>query len=133
MRSIRTERWKYIENLRPDWTFTTHIDLKVKRTDSGAYFPSWRAAADKDPAAKAIVASYYKRPAEELYDLKADPDEKVNLAGDPRSAKQLADPRSRLAACCSAPGDVGAVPVTPTCERVPVGGEGARGGGPGLP
>src|SRR3546814_4453217 len=72
--------------------------LKVRRTDSGAYFPSWREAADKDPVAKAIVDSYYKRPAEELYDLKADPDEKVNLAGDPRYAKQLAELRSRLAA-----------------------------------
>src|SRR3546814_888791 len=117
-------RWKYIENLHPDWTYTTHIDLKVRRTDSGAYFPSWREAADKDPVAKAIVDSYYKRPAEELYDLKADPDEKVNLAGDPRYAKQLAELRSRLAAWRKAQGDSGAVPVKPRFERGPMSGEG---------
>src|SRR3546814_16545454 len=78
--------------------------LKVRRTDSGAYFPSWREAADKDPVAKAIVDSYYKRPAEELYDLKADPDEKVNLAGDPRYAKQRAELRRRPAALRQEPG-----------------------------
>src|SRR3546814_21124108 len=133
MRSIRTDRWKYIENLHPDWTYTTHIDLKVRRTDSGAYFPSWREAADKDPAAKAIVDSYYKRPAEELYDLKADPDETVNLAGDPRYAKQLSELRSRLAAWRKAQGDSGAVSVKPRFERGPMSGEGDWGRPPFLP
>jgi uncharacterized sulfatase len=124
MRSIRTDRWKYIENLHPDWTYTTHIDLKVKRTDSGAYFPSWREAAERDPAAKAIVDAYYKRPPEELYDLRADPDEKVNLAGDPRYAKELAGLRARLHAWRKAQGDAGQVPVKPRFERGPMDGEG---------
>lgn len=124
MRSIRTDRWKYIENLHPDWTYTTHIDLKVMRTDSGAYFPSWRDAAEKDPAAKTIVDSYYKRPAEELYDLQADPDEQVNLAGDRRYARELAGLRARLAAWRKAQGDSGTVPVKPRLERGPMDGEG---------
>jgi N-sulfoglucosamine sulfohydrolase len=124
MRSIRTDRWKYIENLHPDWTYTTHIDLKVQRTDSGAYFPSWREAAESDPAAKAIVDSYYGRPAEELYDLQADPAEKVNLAGDRRYTKELSSLRSRLAAWRKSQGDSGAVPVEPRLERGPMEGEG---------
>lgn len=124
MRSIRTDRWKYIENLHPDWTYTTHIDLKVQRTDSGAYFPSWREAAERDSAAKAIVDSYYRRPAEELYDLQADPDEKVNLAGDRRYSKELADLRSRLAAWRKSQGDSGTVPVEPRLGRGPMEGEG---------
>jgi N-sulfoglucosamine sulfohydrolase len=124
MRSIRTDRWKYIENLHPDWTYTTHIDLKVMRTDSGAYFPSWRDAAEKDPAAKTIVDGYYKRPAEELYDLQADPAEQVNLAGDPRYAKDLAGLRTRLAAWRKAQGDTGKVSVQPRLERGPMEGEG---------
>ena len=124
MRSIRTDRWKYIENLHPDWTYTTHIDLKVMRTDSGAYFPSWREAAAKDPKAKAIVDAYYKRPAEELYDLSVDPDETVNLAADPRYADTLRDLRARLASWRKAQGDSGKVPVAPRFERGPMDGEG---------
>src|SRR3546814_8284982 len=38
-RSIRNDRWKYIENLHPDSTYTTHLDLKVRRPDSRPYFP----------------------------------------------------------------------------------------------
>lgn len=98
MRSVRTDRWKYISNLHPEYVYTTHIDQWVKRVDSGKYFPSWREAAQKDPAAKAIVDSYYRRPAEELYDLQADPNEMHNLAGDPRHADVLKSLRSKLAA-----------------------------------
>lgn len=123
MRSIRTDRWKYIRNLHPDWTFTTHIDLKVKRVDSGAYWPSWRTAAETDPAAKAIVDSYYKRPAEELYDLHADPAEQVNLAGDPRYARQLADLRRRLETWRKSQADTGEVDFAPRLERGPIDGE----------
>lgn len=123
MRSIRTERWKYIQNLHPDYTYTTHIDLKVKRTDSGAYFPSWRDMAETDPAAKAIVDAYYKRPAEELYDLQADPNEQVNLASDPGHAKTLKDLRLRLEAWRKAQGDTGKIPVQPRFERGSMDGE----------
>lgn len=98
MRSVRTERWKYIHNLHPEYVYTTHIDQWVKRVDSGKYFPSWREAAQKDPAAKAIVDSYYRRPAEELYDLQADPNEQRNLAADPRYADVLKSLRAKLTA-----------------------------------
>lgn len=125
MRSIRTDRWKYIHNLHPDWTYTTHVDLKVMRTDSGAYFPSWREVAARDPEAKAIVDSYYSRPPEELYDLQADPAEKVNLASDPRYAGTLRELRERLATWRKEQGDSGAVPVKPRFERGPMEGEGS--------
>lgn len=97
MRSVRTDRWKYIANLHPEYTYTTHIDQWVRRVDSGKYFPSWREAGKRDPAAQATVNAYYHRPAEELYDLSADPDEKHNLAGDPRHAATLRSLRARLA------------------------------------
>lgn len=96
MRSVRTDRFKYIRNLHPDWTYTTHIDQFVDRVDSGAYWPSWLAAAEKDKRAKQIVDSYYTRPAEELYDVIADPAEKHNLAGDSRYASTLSDLRKRV-------------------------------------
>lgn len=96
MRSVRTERWKYIRNQHPEWVYTTHIDQFVDRLDSGPYFPSWRAAAKTDARARRIVQHYYRRPAEELYDLAADPEELHNLAGDRRHRTVIADLRKRL-------------------------------------
>jgi N-sulfoglucosamine sulfohydrolase len=123
MRSVRTDRWKYIANLRPDYTYTTHIDLWVKRVDSGKYFPSWRDAAKTDPAAKGIVDAYYRRPAEELYDLQADPNETRNLAADPAHAAVLGELRGKLAAWRAAQGDDHPIEGTPHFERGPLKGE----------
>lgn len=106
MRSVRTERWKYINNLHPEYVYTTHIDQYVDlETDSGPYFPSWRRAAETDPAARSIVQRYYHRPAEELYDLAEDPDEQTNLAANPRYARVLSDLRQRLRDWRAAQGD----------------------------
>jgi uncharacterized sulfatase len=82
IRSVRTERWKYIRNLHPDWLFTTHT-TDLRRPDADAYWNSWEAEAREDPHAAWLVRRFYLRPAEELYDLESDPDEMINLAGDP--------------------------------------------------
>ncbi|MFV0623370.1 sulfatase [Sphingomonas sp. ac-8] len=123
MRSVRTDRWKYIANLRPDTVYTTHIDQWVKRVDSGKYFPSWREAARSDPAAKAIVDAYYRRPKEELYDLSTDPDETRNLAGDPRHAAVLTSLRTKLATWRAWQQDDHPVEGTPHFKRGPLYGE----------
>lgn len=94
-RAVRTGRYKYIRNLNPDWFHTTHID-QSRETGEGAYFETWREKAQESPAARRIVDAYYRRPAEELYDLRADPDETRNLAADPRYASVLSDLRLRL-------------------------------------
>lgn len=122
MRSVRTDRWKYIVNLRPDYTYTTHIDLWVNRVDSGAYFPSWRHAAASDPAAKKIVDSYYARPTEELYDLATDPEENRNLAGDARYRTVLKSLRARLANWRRKQGDDQPVEGEPRHLRGPIDG-----------
>ena len=79
-RSIRTGDWKYILNLHPEFSFTTHIDLG-KPVDGAGYFATWREKAATDKSAAALVTRYHERPAEELYDLRADPLELNNLAG----------------------------------------------------
>ncbi|MFH5803960.1 sulfatase [Alienimonas sp. DA493] len=81
-RSIRTPRWKYIRNLHPEYAFTTHIDLLVRKT-SGDYWLEWVERAQTDPAAAGVVRRHYDRPAEELYDLETDPLEQHNLLADP--------------------------------------------------
>lgn len=120
MRSVRTERWKYIVNLRPETTYTTHIDQWASRLGSGAYFPSWRIAAESEPEAKAIVDAYYKRPAEELYDLASDPNEAHNLAADPQYAQVMADLRARLSDWRDEQGDDHPVKGEPHFERGPL-------------
>lgn len=112
MRSLRTTDWKYIRNLQPGRTFTTHID-RGKPVDGAGYFASWRDKASTDPAAAATVARYHRRPAEELYDLRADPEELRNLASDPRHADRLRALRAELTAWLQAHDDQGRVPGEP--------------------
>lgn len=104
-RSLRTADWKYIRNLRPDFYYSTHMDL-VQRE---GYFPSWVARAKADPAAAAVLRRYHERPAEELYDLRADPDELRNLAGLPAHAARLRAMRDEVDAWMRAGGDTGRV------------------------
>ena len=81
-RSIRGDRYKLIWNPHPEFAFTTHIDLLLRET-SGDYFREWTERSKNDQAAAKVVAKYYGRPEFELYDLKHDPSELVNLAGKP--------------------------------------------------
>lgn len=117
MRSIRTERWKYIRNLRPDWVYTTHIDQFVDRVDSGTYFPSWLASADQDARSRQIVDAYYNRPAEELYDLSADPHETRNLANDPGQKAVIKRLRAQLDAWQVQQGDTIRLNAPPHLDR----------------
>ncbi len=79
-RSVRTDRYKLIWNLHPEFAFTTHIDLLLRET-SGDYFKQWIEAAKTDKLAADVVARHHGRPRFELFDLKDDPSELNNLAG----------------------------------------------------
>jgi arylsulfatase A-like enzyme len=104
IRSVRTDRWKYIHNLHPEFAFTTHIDLPGNLGQRG-YFTTWEAAAKSDSGAAAILRRYHARPTEELYDLMADPHEQHNLAADPRHAAQRDVLRNELEAWMRVQGD----------------------------
>jgi len=103
IRAVRTREWKYIRNLHPEFQHHTHISRSAGPSGL-VYWKTWLAAAEKDPAAAAIVRRYSERPAEELYDLAADPFELHNLvypepgrgAADPRQATRLAAMRAEL-------------------------------------
>lgn len=105
MRAVRTKRWKYIRNLRPEAEFTTH-DTRGQ-VDGRRFWASWERRAETDPAAAAIVERHRFRPADELYDLAADPFEQHNLAAEPEHAATLSEMRAQLDAWMAAHGDRG--------------------------
>jgi uncharacterized sulfatase len=86
-RAVRDARYKLIRNLAPEnefWINGIHND---------PVYASWQREAATDPALAARVSWLSRRPAEELYDLEADPYEMQNLAAD----ASRADVKSRLA------------------------------------
>jgi arylsulfatase A-like enzyme len=80
MRTVRTERYKYIRNFHPGPRLILSTDLDLSPTRAG-------------------MGVDYRLPRdhEELYDVRADPDELTNLAGDPAHADLLASLRDQLA------------------------------------
>jgi len=88
-RAIRTRRYKYIHNFRPD------LEFKNNAMNS----PTWKSIVKKsgtDPNVAARARLLRFRPQEELYDLKTDPHELNNLAGDPLRTPVLIELRARL-------------------------------------
>jgi uncharacterized sulfatase len=108
MRSVQTERWKYIRNLSPAGTFTTHIDKGVA-VDGADYWATWVQRAETDLAAAAIVERYHHRPAEEFYDLSADPFEQHNLVDDSAHGETLTELRKAVDSWMHENGDQGLV------------------------
>jgi uncharacterized sulfatase len=97
MRAVRTKRWKYIRNLDATLEYATHID-RGQAADGANYWKSWEDRAKTDVSARAILERYHERPAEELYDLFADPLEQINLASQTEHAETLAQLRAELSA-----------------------------------
>jgi N-sulfoglucosamine sulfohydrolase len=112
IRSVRIGDWKYIRNLRPEFAFTTHIDLQGN-LGQRAYFQTWEETAKRSPPAAAILRRYHRRPAEELYDLSRDPEELHDLAADPQQARRVAEMRAELDRWMREQGDGGTVFAAP--------------------
>ena len=85
-RAVRTERFLYIRNFRPDcWPAgdpEMHVAVGPFGDIDGGPSKDLLLARRSDPAiAGAFALATAKRPAEELYDLRKDPDQLVNVAG----------------------------------------------------
>ena len=104
IRSVRIGHHKYIHNLRPDSWFTNHSD-RHRKDGAGAFWDSWDAAAKTDPKAAEVLRRYYTRPEFELFDLKNDPSELINLADAPKHQKRLRKLRSELTRWTQSQGD----------------------------
>ena len=110
MRCIRTDRYKYIRNWKPEEPMEMGGDSRVKigGNDLSGYYPETRAP-------------------EELYDLDNDPDETNNLAESPEYAEVFEDMRSRLMNLLSETSDPildGTIYPQPTSRHLKVGRKG---------
>ncbi|MGI8905347.1 MAG: sulfatase family protein [Candidatus Sumerlaeaceae bacterium] len=112
MRSVRTAEWKYIMNLHPEFAFTTHIDLPGELGQRD-FWSTWESAAKTDKFAAAIVNGYHQRPADELYELTADPHEQHNLASHPNQEMRIEEMRSELRTWMRSQDDKTTVPAKP--------------------
>lgn len=88
IRSLRTEQFRYIQNVYPKLNFTTQTDHNPK-AESHYLWQSWVKRAGSDPKVAEKVNRYHRRPKEELYDMKNDPHEQHNLAANPDYADEL--------------------------------------------
>lgn len=114
MRCLRRDGFKYIRNLYPNHEYHTHIDVGKEPNKHGAqYWSSWLEVAMRDLTAGAIIKRYHIRPAEELYDLTADPHEQKNLAHDPHHVERLRMMRQELDEWMTRQGDKGEFVGTP--------------------
>jgi N-sulfoglucosamine sulfohydrolase len=119
IRSVRTRDWKYIRNLHPEFQQHTHIS-RSSGPSGLIYWKTWLTAAESDPTAAATVKRYIQHPAEELYELAADPFELHNLAADPSQATRLAAMRADLDAWMKQQGDTQTVFGKPLLFDEPV-------------
>jgi N-sulfoglucosamine sulfohydrolase len=99
MRMVRTRRYKLIYNVAHELTFPFAEDLYYAST----WIDARRAPAR--PFGRRPMEQFLHRPRIELYDLKADPDETHNLAGDRAHAQIEAELVAKLKAFQSRTGD----------------------------
>ena len=100
-RALRTARFLYIRNLRPDRWPAGDPKMWKAVGPFGDCDPSPTkdlilARRDEPSVASCFGLDFDKRPEEELYDLEHDPHEIKNVAGDPRFAADKAALRARL-------------------------------------
>jgi N-sulfoglucosamine sulfohydrolase len=99
MRVVRTRQYKLLWNIAHGLPYPFASDLWVSATWQGVRQRGERLYG------KRTVEAYVHRPAFELYDLKADPDEIHNLAGDPAHAAVLEQLKAKLRAFQKRTGD----------------------------
>ena len=94
LRSIRTDRYKYIRNGMPDRPMLQPNAYKDSKTIVKALL-ALHASGKLPPLTERLLFAP-RRPPEELYDLQSDPFELTNLAADPSLADTLASLRIQL-------------------------------------
>lgn len=139
-RAVRTRDFLYIRNLRPDRWPAGDPELvhsvgpfgDCDDSPSKQVILHWRS---DPPFVRYFERAFGKRPGEELYDLRKDPAQLDNVAGEPAYAAELADCRARLERWMKQTADPRAISDDDRWDRYPYFGPPARTrsetGGPG--
>jgi len=96
IRSVRDDHFKYIRNFMPERPYTQPNAYKERAYPALKVLKRLHAEGKLTPAQELFMAD--KKPEEELYDLKTDPDEIHNLAASPEHQKMLGELRDALKA-----------------------------------
>jgi arylsulfatase A-like enzyme len=94
MRAIRSKDFKYIHNLMPERPYAQFNDYKERQYPTLAILNAMHLRGELNSAQDAFMAA--RKPVEELYDLRNDPYETINLAADRKYAAVKAEMRAEL-------------------------------------
>jgi N-sulfoglucosamine sulfohydrolase len=110
IRAVRTSRFKYLRNFKPDVPYTIQSSYKEM---GYPMLPLMRHAHAKGEL-NSVQAAFFStsRPVEELYDIANDPWETNNLASDPAHAQTLQTLRGKLESWITETADQGGIPET---------------------
>ena len=105
-RSVRDKKYRYIRNYLPHKIYGQHLDYLWKAPS----IRSWEAEYKAGRLNEVQSRFWQPKPAEELFDVDADPDNIHNLATDPRFAKELVRLRKANDQWLRKSNDVGFIP-----------------------
>jgi len=106
MRSVADSRWLYVHNYRPDLPYVQPLEYMFRARG----YQSWAKVAREGGLTPATAQFWGPKPAEELYDMLADPDNVKNLAADPAHRATLDRMRAALKERVLAANDNGFLP-----------------------
>jgi arylsulfatase A-like enzyme len=132
VRAVRTREWLYIRNFRPDRWPAGDPEMYVAVGPYGDIDGGLSKTQLLDRRNNPAIARFFdlataKRPAEELYDLQADPNQLTNVAADPDHADQKARLRRTLDEWMRTTGDPRATTDDDRWDRYPYYGQPAKG------
>ena len=106
VRSVTDGQWLYIRNFRPEIPYVEPLSYMFRSRG----YQSWARLAEEGKLTPASSMFWGIKPSEELYDLKADPDNVANLANTSEHAERLAKMRQVLTAQMTENRDNGLLP-----------------------
>jgi arylsulfatase A-like enzyme len=110
MRTVRTDKFKYIKNYMPEKPYMQANNYKETQYPVWNLLKQLNSEGNLTPAQALFVAPV--KPAEELYDIRKDPYEINNLASNPKYSSRLSSMRKILDEWIAKTGDKGQIPET---------------------